>query len=151
MGIPFLFYFLMFILFILRERKSKGERERETPRQALLHQRTAQSLMQGSIPRFVSSWPKPKSKASCSPDWATQVPLYHILFTHSSVGGHLYFVDIMNKAAVNTYFHFSMTRIAGSVINYRFNFLRNCQTNHVIFFQSWFSHLTLTMCFFINC
>ena len=78
----------------------------------------------------------------------TNIPLYiyiyHILFIHSSVDGHLgcfHLLDIVNNAAVNTDIQVSVwvpvfnfggyilrSRIAGLYGNFIFSFLRNHQT-----------------------
>ena len=69
----------------------EGERETETEhKQGRNRQRgraseadfvlTALSLMQGSIPPTLRSWPEPKSRVWHLTDWATQAPLILVTF-----------------------------------------------------------------------
>ena len=70
----------IFIYLFLRERARAGKGQREGERESQAGSvLSAQSPMWGLMSHTVRSWPEPKSRVRCLTNWATQVPLYHLI------------------------------------------------------------------------
>ena len=82
-GVPLFFFFLSFILFILKERQREWRRGRERERDRQIDRQTESQagsmLQQGAwygarTHETGRSWPELKAEVRCLTDWATQAP-----------------------------------------------------------------------------